>query len=124
MTARQHIPAHRKRKVLARQSGLCACNCGRRVGNGDPVEYDHVVPVALGGGNNVENLQALSPPCHARKTRGTTIAERLRSDIFGIAKAKRVARKLAGNTKPKAKIPSRGFDKRFRKKLSGEVVPR
>lgn len=112
MTKRQHIPVARKREKLAMQAGLCACGCGRRVGNGEAVEWDHIVPVALGGGNNIENLQGLAPACHAKKTRGTTMGERLKSDVFTIAKAKRIARKLVGGGKPKAKIQSRGFDKR------------
>ena len=31
-------------------------------------EVDHVVPLGAGGDNNIDNLQALCPQCHAEKT--------------------------------------------------------
>lgn len=43
------------------------------------MEFDHKTPLADGGGNGEENVQALCPPCHAEKSR----SERLTS--FGNA---------------------------------------
>lgn len=47
------------------------------------VEYDHVVPLGLGGSNAAENWAALCPVCHGTKTR---------EDLRRIAKAKRQRR--------------------------------
>lgn len=46
-------------------------------------EFDHVVPLGLGGGNDPNNWAALCPYCHKRKTR---------ADLRRIAKAKRQRR--------------------------------
>lgn len=32
------------------------------------LELEHVVPLHLGGGNELENLRLLCPPCHRKKT--------------------------------------------------------
>jgi hypothetical protein len=45
--------------------------------------WDHITPVANGGGNDPRNLQPLSSPAHAIKTA---------KDVSGIAKGKRLAR--------------------------------
>lgn len=67
MRRRRKLPAALRRQVVAEQWALCdACH--------DPLEavtaeIDHVVPVAVGGTDDRENLHALCPNCHARKTR-------------------------------------------------------
>ena len=49
--------------VLARQPICAMPGCGK------PAEHvDHVVPKAQGGSDDIENLQALCPACHSRKT--------------------------------------------------------
>lgn len=48
-------------KVL--QKGKCAACAGRL----DKYHVDHVVPLALGGGNDCANLQLLCPSCNHRK---------------------------------------------------------
>ena len=35
-------------------------------------EVDHIKPLAAGGSNAADNLQALCKPCHSRKTARTT----------------------------------------------------
>jgi len=109
MTPRSHIPRAVRKAVDARE----ACEA---CGGPGPFERDHRHAVALGGGNELDNLALLCIGCHAEKTR---------RDVKAIAKAKRIARKLAG-TWPKhgRKLQSRGFDKRLRKKLDGTVEAR
>lgn len=55
-----------RRQVFARQEGMCA-RCGRELQG--QFEVDHVVPRAAGGGNELENLQALHVECHRAVTR-------------------------------------------------------
>ena len=112
---RHAIRASIKREVLKTHCDVCAL-CG---GNG-PLELDHKLPVALGGTNDAENLWPLCKKCHRRKTSGHTIAEKLSSDLFGICKSRRLAKKW-GAPRPKGSIKSRGFCKTLRKKMDGTV---
>lgn len=47
------------------QRGKCAC-CG--VGLGADYEVDHILPIALGGGNTDDNVQLLRKVCNRRKS--------------------------------------------------------
>jgi 5-methylcytosine-specific restriction endonuclease McrA len=64
-----------KRRALRRQGYRCACElCTAHPHGGlrltmDTCELDHHVPLYAGGTNAIENLRALSVPCHARVTR-------------------------------------------------------
>ncbi len=53
--------------LLKRQQGRCAC-CELYFTDGDRLEIDHVLPTALGGGDNYSNLQLLHRHCHDQKT--------------------------------------------------------
>ncbi len=62
---KKSIPKVVKFEVLNRQNHQCAM-CGKflRI-----LEFDHIVPVALGGASDMSNLQALCPNCHGFKTK-------------------------------------------------------
>ncbi|WP_457548724.1 HNH endonuclease [Archaeoglobus sp.] len=62
---RSSIPEAVKFEVLSRQGHRCAF-CGKFL---KIYEFDHVVPVALGGTSDVNNVQALCPECHSFKTK-------------------------------------------------------
>lgn len=68
-------------------------------------EYDHKLPLALGGASDLLNCQVLCQKCHRIKTST--------GDVPRIAKAKRQQRKAIGAW-PKSTRPlrSRGFSKR------------
>ena len=53
--------------VWERDGGRCT-ECGTDF----DLQYDHVIPVALGGATTAENLQLLCGPCNRRK--GAAIA--------------------------------------------------
>jgi hypothetical protein len=80
------------------------------------VEFDHVIPLGLGGSNATDNWAALCPACHRSKTR---------EDLRAIAKAKR--RKRFQET-GRSRAPRPGWDKRsgfcqhLRKRMDGTVV--
>jgi 5-methylcytosine-specific restriction endonuclease McrA len=52
-------------RLFKLQKGRCAC-CGEKLG----VKYDldHIVPLALGGSNEDNNIQLLRPRCNAKKS--------------------------------------------------------
>lgn len=63
---RDRLPGYlweqRRQEVLERDENRCV-QCGA-----DATDVDHVLPVALGGDDEVENLQSLCSDCHKRKT--------------------------------------------------------
>lgn len=84
----------------------------------DDVDFDHVIPLGLGGLNAPDNWAALCQPCHRRKTI---------VDLKRIAKAKRQRRyHQTGRSKaPKTWSPFgpvRGFQRNWRKHLDGNVT--
>ncbi len=56
-----------KMKVLERQNYKCAM-CGKSLKRG-VVHFDHKKPLALGGKDDLRNIQALCPECHHIKTK-------------------------------------------------------
>ena len=51
-----------RRQVFRRDGGRCvAC------GGDELLQFDHVIPVALGGSSTPENLQLLCAPCNREK---------------------------------------------------------
>ena len=73
-----------------RAHGHCE-SCGVKLGPHAGVEYDHIVPAAIGGGNELENCQCLCRNCHGAKTHGTAPGSN-----SGIAKGKRARAKHIG----------------------------
>lgn len=107
-TKRAEFSESTKATAYEREGGRCQ-ECGKPTYRG--AEYDHRIPCALGGTNELENCVVLCAPCHKRKTR--------EHDRPAIDKSKRIAEKRMG-----LRAKSRGFDTRYRKKMDGTVVPR
>ncbi|MGZ6696092.1 MAG: HNH endonuclease [Solirubrobacteraceae bacterium] len=59
---RRPVPRELRQAVFARDGGRCA-ECGAAF----DLQYDHVIPLALGGADTVENLQLLCAPCNQAK---------------------------------------------------------
>lgn len=61
-------PWKRKRMMVLERDGYLCVECAKQ-GRVTPArDVDHVVPLHLGGSDNVENLQALCQECHAMKS--------------------------------------------------------
>jgi HNH endonuclease len=99
--------------VLARFNLPCWL-CHNRIGPFDKVEWDHMVPLGLGGEHYFRNLAPVHKTCHDKKTRGTK-ATTAGSDIGKISKERRIIRECKfvvkkrkpGARKPKSSWPSR-----------------
>jgi HNH endonuclease len=59
---REPLPRAVRLAVWRRDRGRC-----RECGNGFDLQYDHVIPLALGGATSVENLQLLCGDCNRAK---------------------------------------------------------
>jgi hypothetical protein len=60
---REVIPREVRQVVFRRDGGRCV-QCGEDF----DLQYDHIIPVALGGASTVENLQLLCAPCNQEKS--------------------------------------------------------
>ena len=60
---RERVPDEVKAMVWSRDEGVCV-----RCGADEDLQFDHVIPVARGGGNNVENIQILCGDCNRQKS--------------------------------------------------------
>ena len=97
---------------LARFGSRCRmCQCDINGTSG--LEWDHHIPLAIGGEDELHNLEPLCVRCHRLKTR---------SDVSRIAKSVRVRWKHLGIRQPSRFPGSRAS--RWKKKLDGTVVPR
>lgn len=59
---RGHIPVEIRNYVFQRDGGQCRV-CGSTI----ELQFDHIIPVKLGGSSGPENLQVLCGPCNRRK---------------------------------------------------------
>lgn len=114
--SRKAIPDRVKTEAWEQADGRCQ-QCGIPCDGAEGADYhhDHVTPVALGGSNDIENIQILCFACHAQKTA---------DDIERIAKADRQGQRSGQGARRKKRgtgqIKSAGF-KAWRK-FNGDVV--
>jgi 5-methylcytosine-specific restriction endonuclease McrA len=81
--------------------------CKKKLDGLDGLEFDHILPIALGGEDTPENLRGVHKNCHLAKTA---------DDMERIAKANRLkGRRLDKPQRKKRKIPSRPFPSRKNK---------
>ena len=64
---REHIPDDVKQFVWERDQGRCT-NCGAAT----DLEFDHIIPVSMGGSSTERNLQLLCASCNGMKAAGLT----------------------------------------------------
>jgi len=97
------------------RKGACQ-TCNMTIQAGKPWDIDHILPLALGGTNEPNNLQILCRPCHSAKT--------TQSDIPRIAKTKRLkAKHLGARSSAHRPIPG-SKSSPWKRKMDGSVVRR
>lgn len=58
-----------REQVLQRDKYLCQCQeCKERFVPLEANEVDHIIPLARGGTDSMDNLRAINADCHKRKT--------------------------------------------------------
>jgi len=85
----------RVKERIARAADDCCLRCCRKIGGKLRPEFDHAVPLILGGQHRESNLQLLCHECHGLKTK---------SDVKLKAKVARVRKKNFG-FKPPSRFP-------------------
>lgn len=60
---RESIPEEARIAVWRRDGGKCS-RCGSR----NKLEFDHIIPVSLGGSNTARNVELLCEPCNREKS--------------------------------------------------------
>ena len=63
-------------KIASNQKWICPL-CGEPLFNGEEIETHHIVPVAEGGTDDMENLQHLHKACH-KQVHKTQVKSRLK----------------------------------------------
>lgn len=61
--SRKSIPEHVRHKVWRRDNGRCV-ECGSK----EKLEFDHIIPVSMGGSNTARNIQLLCQVCNRGKS--------------------------------------------------------
>jgi 5-methylcytosine-specific restriction enzyme A len=102
LVSRKVFSTKQRAKIFLEQNGICNI-CQGKIQVGQAFDIDHVIPLALGGTNDAENLRPVHERCHRGEGSKTS------DDIKAIRRADRLAKKHHGMTKPKRKWPSRKF---------------
>ena len=104
----------RVRDRIARKADDCCQQCRRPIVGKLRAEFDHIVPLILGGANREVNIQMLCSECHAAKSK---------FDVRLKAKVARVRAKHLGLRAPRNPFPgSRASG--LRKRMNGTVERR
>jgi len=112
--SRHEFSKETQRQAYRRCNGFCeGKECGIALSRSN-FHYDHIDPDWFSGSNALDNCQVLCLRCHKEKTA---------KDVANIAKVKRIQDKNRNIRKP---VRSWGYGKKdkFKKKVTGEVVPR
>ena len=112
MTRRRYLTAKAKAEIYWAQYENCD-ECGDDVTLAD-IEWDHILPLCLGGSNDPDNWHGLCVKCHTAKTK---------KEAGMRAKADRQKEFHEGEKKRRGRaMPSRGFTEW--RKFNGTIVSR
>jgi 5-methylcytosine-specific restriction endonuclease McrA len=112
---RRSISTRRRVAIFERDKGRCHI-CGESIdGARDRWDVEHIVPLALGGDDDGDNLAPAHARCHAGKTK---------QDAGQIAKAKRVHAKHTGAKAPSRKPLPGSRASRWKRKVTGQTIRR
>ena len=108
------IPRRVRLRIFEAHNGICQCGCTRPIMPGEIWQLDHYVPLISGGAHNENNLRPMLAAHHAEKTA---------LDVAAKARTARVRAAHVGIRKPRRRW-GYGRGDPYRKKLTGEIVPR
>ena len=111
---RRSLSTRERLDLFLAAAGQCQ-RCGWRLSPGTRWDVDHVIPLALGGRDEIDNLQVLCVPCHSGKTR-----ER---DVPAIAKTARIRARHLGARQTRRPLPG-GRHTRWKRTIDGRVIAR
>jgi 5-methylcytosine-specific restriction enzyme A len=111
---RRPITTKERLTLFLAAHGQCQ-RCGWRLSPGTRWEVDHVIPLALGGRDDVSNMQVLCQACHGSKT--------ARQDLPAMGKARRIRARHLGAERPRHILPG-SRRSRWKKRLDGSVQRR
>jgi 5-methylcytosine-specific restriction endonuclease McrA len=113
---RRTIPPKIRLSLFLSANGHCQ-SCQAKIHPGQKWELDHIIPLALGGPDSLENMQILCKICHKFKTAS--------QDSAAIAKTKRINLKHLGAKAAslKSALPC-GKNSKWKKKLNGSIIHR
>lgn len=105
------------RDLVARMLAFvgCCAECGVKIGPATGLEWDHVIPLAQGGDDALDNLQPLCRACHATKTA---------QDAGDTARAKRREAKHIGAATPSRAVIPGSRRSPWKKRVDGSAVRR
>ena len=63
---RAYLSPYLKKQIAYDQGWKCSCGCGASLQ--PDFHIDHTVPLWQGGSDNTDNMSAMNPQCHNRKT--------------------------------------------------------
>ncbi|MHB2165659.1 HNH endonuclease [Alsobacter sp. R-9] len=111
---RRSISTRERLDLFLAAHGRCQ-RCGWSLTPGVRWEVDHVIPLALSGRDDIDNMQVLCVPCHSGKTS--------RQDVPAIAKVARVRARHVGAARSRRPMPG-GKASRWKRTVDGRVVGR
>lgn len=97
---RKSFTKKQRLEIFTRAEGRCQCGCGKKLQPGFHIEHRN--PLWRGGTNDIENLEAWTPACHASKTAG---------EASDRGKVNRLIKKSDPLTRKPSRMHSRGFPK-------------
>jgi len=99
---------------LLEHDGCCVA-CGVKIGPATGLEWDHVIPLAQGGDDELSNLQPLCKADHKAKTK---------RDASDTARAKRLEAKHIGAAAPSRAVIPGSRRSPWKRRLDGSTVQR
>lgn len=112
-TKRKKFSSKQRLECFVKHGALCYL-CETKIKPGEEWQIEHILPVALGGSNEDENLRPVHVHCHKPKTK---------DDVGKISKANRLRAKHFGAKEKKGSMP--GSKKSgWKRKMDGTVVRR
>ena len=100
-----------KLEAFQRSGGRCEI-CTGKLSTGH-IEYDHVIPLALGGSSDINNICCTCRSCHDLKTFG--------KDIPAVAKSNRIRAKHLGIRRHSSRPMPGSRASGIRKRMNGNV---